>query len=151
MIAEIGAALGGVVFVAIGAAISPQNVAGMIRGVRSSKWPRTDAEVISSNVVRSRDAEGGSMYRVVVSYRFVLAGDEFRGSRVYFGDWMQLPSRRMAEKTARRFSAGSRVCVSYNPAQPCDCVLCPGFRWVLVYELAGGIIFAGFGVGLIAS
>ncbi len=135
-----------IVFTGAGSVILAASAIAAIRGFGSKAWPRTDAVVIVSCVVQPRDTEGGRLYKVNIRYRFVVAESETVGTRVYFGDWLELPFSVVANRLARRFPVGSHVTVSYNCERPEDSVLETGFHMSVLYGTALGGVFVWLGL-----
>jgi hypothetical protein len=97
------------------------------RARASAAWPRADGDIVGSAArVEDYHDDGEPMLRTVISYRYHVGGEPYRGERVFFGDGIAL---RFAGPGRRRLAAypiGRRVRVAYDPADPAISVLEPG-------------------------
>ncbi len=106
-------------------------------------WVFTDAQVQSSDVV-SIPAKRGTNYdaRIVVMYRIgnsvitTMVNSGYRSSR-----------RSHAQDWVEHYSAGSRVRIAYNPLQPSDVRLDPGYNR---YFFAVPLLVSEVGLGFAA-
>jgi hypothetical protein len=103
----------------------------------SQSWPSAPGRVLGSGVETSSGSEGGTVYRPVIRYSYMVGGQEYHNNRRVFGDTTSSGDRRGAERTAARFVVGSAVPVYYNPANPQDAVL----------ERKSGVAGLMFGIG----
>lgn len=108
-----------------GASLLAWTLAEARRGLQSRAWPRTTGTVIGAQVVERRSAGSSYLYRVAVTYRYVVAGHAYEGTRRSFGGEF-LDDRPSAERELRAFASGTCVGVYYDPNAPSDAVLDPG-------------------------
>lgn len=119
-------------------------------GTASTQWPKTQARIISSNVV------GGLGLRskkcsVNVEYEFTIRSINFRGRTLQFGQ--PLLEESQAVKIAAKYPTGTTVDAFYCPENPKLSVLEPGFGntgfvLVLTSALFGCIFFTVGTIGL---
>lgn len=134
------------VFLVIGIGVLLWTGWDVVSALRSRRWPQVDGTIVVSDLQRSKDSEGGFMYRPEVTYRYSIDGKEYTGSRTRYGDWLQLSWSKPAVKTVRRYAVGTAVAVRYDPRDPEDSVLEPGVHGVLFGCLVFGAMFAIFGI-----
>jgi hypothetical protein len=105
------------------------------------EWPRAEAEVVSSRVVEhvTRDEP---LYAGELLLVFPVDGRPVTAEYVFPHE---STSRERKQKQVGRYPAGSRQTVSYNPADPTDIRLAPGYSvdfFVVPVFLAGtSVIF----------
>jgi hypothetical protein len=97
------------------------------RAQASVAWPQADGAIVGSEArVEDYHDDGEAMLRTVISYRYHVGSEWYRGERVFFGDGLAL---RFAGPGRRRLAAyplGHHVRVAYDPADPTVSVLEPG-------------------------
>jgi hypothetical protein len=130
--------IGAVVFGAIGTGILTWTAINFVYALLSRSWPKAIGAVIASDLRRSRDSEGGYLYRAEVSYRYSVDGQEFVATRSRFGDRLEVSWSAAAANLVRRYPVGTAVHVHYDPTDPSEAVLEPGIN---------GLLFAGAGTG----
>jgi Protein of unknown function (DUF3592) len=116
----------GLVFAAIGALGVTWSAWELVQAVDSKNWSTTDGIVVVSDLQRTRDTDGGYMYRAEVSYRYTVDGTELVSSRPRFGSRVSLSWSRPAVRTTRKYPVGAHVTVLYDPSDPGEAVLEPG-------------------------
>ena len=137
----------GVVFMAIGAAGVVWSIWELVQALSSSRWSQTEGLVLVSDLQRTRDGDGGYMYRPEVSYSYQAGGADFVGTRPKFGARISLSWSGPAARTTRKYPVGSRVTVWYDPADPQESVLETGVTALAWLSLAAGSIFLALGIG----
>ncbi|MDQ3059090.1 MAG: DUF3592 domain-containing protein [Pseudomonadota bacterium] len=90
------------------------NALEIIRARDAVAWVKAEAVVMSA-VVKSGCARGNSYY-AEVRYRYAVAGQDYDGRRVSFGD-LECGAHEKATSIIERFPEGARVAVYYDPAQ----------------------------------
>jgi hypothetical protein len=113
----------------------------------STKWPAVPGRVTESHLTTSHDRHG-TTYGAHVEYTYTVEGREHRGSTVWFGE-DRTSDRSAAQKTLALFPTGKEVRVFYQPDEPDTSVLEPGTYPSSYVVLAGGLIFALVGVGML--
>lgn len=136
-------------FIGIGCVTFWMGVQGVLEARASLSWPKTEGLITKSGVsettTRTRDNNRNERvsrsYSASIEYEFQVEGQTLRGSRVtIISD--QFGSKDYARAVSDRYPLGAKVSVSYNPADPNECVLEPG-RWSgsgLMFVLAGGFL-----------
>ena len=120
---------------------------------RAMTWPKTKARILSSGLVEDsmRTATGqiGTGFFPRVTYSYKVAGKEYTGERISFGD-LRL-NYTDAENVKSRFTVDEEVEVSYNPENPEEAALAPQAKRGLKSLIPGIFMFAcGFIVILLA-
>lgn len=141
----------GLMFAGLGACFAAWSLWELIQAVASKKWARTDGVVVVSDLQRSRDSDGGYMYRPEISYRYEVNGNEFVASRPRFGSSVSVNWSGPAVRITRKYKAGSRVTVFYDPTDPSQSVLEPGVTVLVWVSLVGGLIFTTLGFAFVLS
>jgi hypothetical protein len=126
------------VFGAIGTGILTWTAVNFVYALLSRSWPKAIGAVIASDLRRSRDSEGGYLYRNEVSNRYSVDGQEFVATRSRFGDRLVVSWSAAAAKLVRRYPVGSVVHVHDDPTDPSEAVLEAGIN---------GLLFAAAGMG----
>jgi len=67
----------GMLFAALGAGVIVWSLWNLVQAFGSRKWETTEGVVLVSDLQRSRDSDGGVMYRPEISYRYTVQGHEF--------------------------------------------------------------------------
>ena len=111
------------------------------------QWQSGSCEIISSRVQTSPGSEGGSVYRVDVTYRYFVDDRGFVGGRYQFMDWSTSGYRGKAAIVAR-LRPGSRTDCWVNPASPDDAVIDRGLTADLWFVLIPLLFIAVGGAGM---
>jgi hypothetical protein len=141
----------GIAFAVIGALGVVWSVWELGRSIRSSRWLRTEGVVLVSDLQRSRDSDGGYMYRPEISYSYQVDGADFVASRRKFGSRISLSWSVPAARAVRKYPAGSRVSVWYDPTDPQEAVLETGITTLVWISLAASALFLSLGIGALAA
>ncbi len=111
------------------------------RSWTSEAWSSVTGMIVSSDVqtISRRDSDGHSdtNYRVVVRYTYNVLDEEYIGTRIRFGA-ISYNKNSTAQEEERRYPAGKRVEVFYDPENPSTAVLIKG---------AGGGVWLSIGLG----
>lgn len=128
------------IFLVIGGAMAfwGLNILGDARA--SASWPTAEGRVVSSQVEYSTDSEGGDSYQPEVTYAYTVAGVQYSGHQIKFGE-NSYSSRRQAEEIAGRYSVGNSVAVYYEPENPQKAILEPGVTAGSYIVFSVGAIF----------
>jgi len=135
----------GIIFAGLGAGVLAWSVWNLIKTAASRNWMTTQGVIVASDLRRSRDSEGGFLYRPEVSYRYTVDGSELVSARTRFGDRMSLSWSGPALKLVRRYAVGATVIVHYDPDDPGEAVLEPGVTGYILSGLFFGFVFALIG------
>ena len=108
-------------------------------------WEETPCRIVSSQVATSSDSDGGTTYKVDITYTYVVEGGEFRGSRY---DFMTVTSSGYDGKAAvvARYPAGTKAICWVNPANRTESVLSRDFSLTYLIGLFP-LIFVAAGAG----
>jgi hypothetical protein len=115
----------GLVFLAVAAVLVWLLRQAMQRAADSAHWPSADGSVIAASMQVVAGAEQ-SRFRPLVEYAYCVGGRDYRGSRIQWGNLIDLPSRSAAAKVVGHYRTGTTVKVYYDPRQPRVAVLQPG-------------------------
>lgn len=124
----------------------------------SLSWPSVEGSVVQTEVrrdTRSKGSSGATLntyveYYVSVNYTYDVEGNPYFASRYSLGQGDRV-SRRYKERSdaeaeaASRFPEGTTVTVHYDPKQPTEAVLAPGWNWGTFAPLLIGIFLGGSG------
>jgi hypothetical protein len=118
---------------------------------RSLAWQSVDGRIVSSSTRVNKGADGprGSSrtptIAASVTYEYTVAGVDYVGHRVQFGDYASSSGRHAADVRSR-YPDDKAVRVAYDPAAPEESVLEPGFTGAgLLFGLLGMLFGAGAG------
>ena len=111
----------------------------------SPGWPTTDGTIISRRIVGQRfkqyDDTFYTNFDVYIRYQYSVSGISYSSLSVNAIDTPFYPS-----SIANRYPAGKDVIVYYNPNDPSEAVLEPGF--VSIFKAFDVFSYLFFGVGL---
>ncbi|MEQ8846995.1 DUF3592 domain-containing protein [Botrimarina sp.] len=119
----------------------------------SQSWRRADAEVVSTELLRT-STDGGVSYRVEAEYRYEVDGQTYTGDRVSLASAFESDSfaRRLHERLESAKAAGKTVTVWVDPESPERALIDRDLRWrVVVFHLPFVICFGLFGFGLLGG
>lgn len=125
--------------VCLGAVLAAIGGRGLWRGVETLKWPRVEAEIVSSDVtVRTSATSSGTpsigvvsggprseFAAYAVSFRYTIDGVEHIAHGVERGD-LGLQNSQVSRDLGSAHPVGSRASVAVNPADPDDAWLVVG-------------------------
>jgi Protein of unknown function (DUF3592) len=94
--------------------------------IAATRWSTTVGTVKTSEVFEDRGGRGVG-YVPRVAYTFTINGQARSGNRFYNREARGTASQ--AQQAIRAYSAGARVKVYYNPANPAESLLSPGLWW----------------------
>ena len=92
---------------------------------QAQDWPKVPATITASSIREDTDSDGTS-YLPEFSYRYTVAGSEYRST--VHTEGLPFPSTEdAARKMVKQFAVGSTVQVAVNPINPAHAVLDTGF------------------------
>jgi hypothetical protein len=107
----------------------------------AADWPRTPAQIETSEVVSERHFKDGDqgtlMHRPQVRYRYSAPGGSHVGDKLAITGRLY-PREEQARRALARYPAGATVLARYNPADPAEAIL--------QRDGAGGVGFVLFGL-----
>jgi hypothetical protein len=123
-----------------------------LKARRALDWPHVAGIVVSSSIGDRRYYHGGKemvSYHPLVSYRYAVDGQEYRGSRIKVHD--KGGSRGWAKLMTDRYAEGVGVEVYFDPDHPKSAVLEPGahFGPHLLFLFGFGIVFGSIFVWIL--
>jgi hypothetical protein len=95
------------------------------RATQSRNWPSVQGSVIETSLEVIADSVQWR-FRPAVEYAYRVGNKDYRGSRIQWGDRIDLPSRAAAARVIGHYRTGKPVRVYYDPRQPAVAVLQPG-------------------------
>jgi hypothetical protein len=125
----------------------------LVHILSARRWQSASCEIISSRVQANPGSDGGSTYRVDLTYRYFVDDRGYVGDRYQFMDWSTSGSRGKAGIVAR-LRPGTRTQCWVNPDDPSDAVIERGLTsdlWLGLIVLpfvivgGGGIYFTAVG------
>ena len=133
----------GLLFILFGVFCLSIGVVGLVGGLASRDWLRTDGVITAASVYTQTGVSGPESFTSVtygakISYDYKVAGVTYTGTRVGFGDLVG--SEKRAQAIVSQYQPGTTVSVFYSPTNPKKAVLERG--------VFGGI-WIGFGVGTV--
>jgi len=116
----------------------------------AAAWPSAAGKILAAEIVVDESGAGGedgtTWYNPVVTYAYEVAGTEFQGRRLRFGN-PHCSSRKKAEAAIAPYTIGSSVVVHYSPERPDEAVLETGKPSPIYLILAlFGLPFVAFGL-----
>lgn len=136
----------GIIFIAVGGCIAFFFGKPILDKAKASEsWPSTQGTVLSSEVVRSRDSDGDTMYAADVVYSYSVNDQIYESSQIKIGPKSKSSSSSGAYKVRNKYPKGSTVTVYYDPNAPEEAALEAGVSFNSYIILMIGLVF--FGVG----
>ncbi len=119
---------------------------GAYYGYQSRSWPSTRGLIEESTIKTRVKKKGRKKRSLVINYRYKVDGMTYRNGKAQYLDNM-FYSKTMKQRIVSRYQAGSQAPIHYNPANPAQAVLIPGFPiWSFFGGLIVGILFSGIGL-----
>jgi len=112
----------------------------------STNWPTADGVIESSEVAKSTNSDGDTMYSAEVVYQYEVNGQKLDSDNVFFGGDYSSSSRSDASGTVNRYPVGKEVEVFYDPDEPSNSVLEPGAKWMSYMVYGIGMVFLVVGL-----
>ena len=122
------------------------------QALRSASWPTADGEVLSSSVASHRSSSQGrssTTYGAEVHYRYEVDGVRYENDDLRIGQ-VFTAFRSQAQKAARRHPRGPAK-IYYDPSDPQNSVLEPGFHLGNCLMPGVGLLFTVVGVILVVD
>ncbi len=107
------------------------------RGAEAADWPTTSATILSATVEQRESERYNSdtharttviMHEAKLRYGYDVGGQAYENDRINFG-YSGDSDPRYAHDYIAAHPVGSTMIVSYNPVDPSDSLLAPGFDW----------------------
>jgi len=137
------------IFLGIGLAVLGLGLWNSVKAFNSNSWPTAQGVITRADISTSTSDED-IMYAAEIRYTYQIDGQEMHGSQVTFGD-ISTSNQRNAERAVGQYKLGSAVQVYYNPDNPLEAVLQPGFTGGLLLPLGIGAAFTLVGGGMAAG
>ena len=121
----------------------------ILTGINSTRWPTTRGRIVTSEITMEyRPNHDTTYYHPEVTYTYSVAGQEYQGRQVSVGDH-DSDSVKSARKITDKYFRTMDVEVFYDPNDPSNALLEPGFRFssVLIF-MAGAVFFIAAILGL---
>ena len=109
-------------------------------------WPTVEADVVRSEVVRTEDSDGNTLYRPSIEFAYSVNGKDYRS---FGGSHVSTSNYEATMRKLEVYAAGSRHRIWYNPADPNEIHFDVGYNFGFFFLpiLLGsmGIVFTAFG------
>ena len=127
-------------------------VATLVEWMSMRSWVRVDAEIVSVNLQQNSGSDS-TTYEVTASYRYVVNGQEYSGSRVALHSGSDNIGHHHRDAYAELSGyRGKTFRCFVDPSSPSDAVLYRDLRYGLVgFYLLFVVLFGGAGFGMIAA
>ena len=116
----------------------------------SKEWPTVEGVVSYSELTKTRDTDGNSMYSPNIQYYYTVNGDAFQGSDIQTVDG-STSLKSSVKKTLAKYPKGKTVTVFYDPDYPSIAVLEPGASFLFTLLLKVPLLFCFFAVIMVFS
>ncbi len=133
----------------IGAIVILVTLFDFYRALACRSWSSTQGTITAANAsIVSNYQQTRKLFSTKNSvnfyYQYAVNGENYLGSRIFFGDtFLSLFSFVAAKGSVEKYKENQTVTVYYNPAKPQDSVLEPGIKWQAVAAfLLGGVLIA---------
>lgn len=106
-------------------------------GYRSTRWARTDGQILETGLMHYEGPETGHTHSPWVRYSYTVDGQTFEAERVQFAPPKDPgPEAVVLQRVQAAYPLGSPHEVYYDPADPSQAVLIPGIDPFLLGGLA---------------
>lgn len=115
-----------------------------------ARWPAATGTVVESEIVTHASSDMRhrvAVYAPRVSYRYSVAGREYRGERVGFVSWRSSDRSESAAVVAR-YPRGARIQVYHDPGSPDAAVLDREPSWLPWIFLVVGVLVMAIAAGV---
>ena len=116
-------------------------------------WEEVSAKIVSAELKRSDDSDGGTTYRAVATYDYVYHDQNYRGERVSFhggSDNIGSFHKDIYKELSQHQKTGQPFRCYVNPDEPSESVLYRDLRWeMLCFMMLFALVFGGVGFGLL--
>lgn len=106
----------------------------------SKEWPSTQGVITFSELSKSHNSEGNTMYSANVHYTYSVGSNKYNDSNIRTVDGSS-SSKRAAKNTVRKYAKGTKVTVFYDPEFPNTAVLEPGTDFLFGMLLKLPLVF----------
>jgi len=101
----------------------------------STKWPEYSATIVESAYEEVEDFEGGVVYRVIITYRYMVGGEQYENSNYDFCN--QSVHQYEREQLLARYPVGKIIAVRVNPKNPASAVIVAGVTyWHYIWSIS---------------
>lgn len=138
-----------ILFILIGLVISYFTYSLLINSFESKNWPKKEGVILSSEFVSSIDSDKKPIYTAEILYEYYIENIKYVGNSVTVGGLTYTSNPNYAQLLINKYQKNTKVEVFYNPKNPEQAVLEPGFNWLASLPFLIGIIFSF--VGLIGA
>ncbi len=116
----------------------------------SKSWPTTQGIITRSEVRQQKQPSGGgsSSFIAEVSYEYKVDSLSYRNDRISRMDF-GTSNRSSVREKKKKYPLGKEVVVFYNPANPLDALLEPGWGWIQAIPLGLGAAFSLAGLSML--
>ena len=112
----------------------------------SKSWLKTEGIIAHSDIQRSRNNDGKTMYSADIRYEFYVEKELFEGDKISFGSGFSSSSSSLAKKKLKKYPLNKKVDVYYDPEFPGSSVLNPGGSiWTKIIKYLP-LLFSFFGI-----
>jgi hypothetical protein len=133
------------IFILVGGAMVISSGRAMVQGIQARRWPHTVGRVLSVENKDSSDSESSSR-QIHVRYAYHVEGQSFEGTVIH--PTYKVSSFESAHQELQELlRPDQKVRVYYEGYHPDRSTLSTGFYSCSLAGLAGGLLFAGAGLG----
>lgn len=145
--------VGAILFVSLFLLIGLGTLTGGVLIARKSgeslKWPQANGEIVVSRVINAYTTGSTQMYAVDVEYRYAIQDHVYTAKKIKDGDYSSSDWKEM-QRIAGRYLPRQPVTVYYDPTNPENALLEPGYgstAWI-PFLIGGVFTLVGAGLGL---
>jgi hypothetical protein len=117
----------------------------------SFSWPTAEGTIKISYVDQYRGSDRDILYRPIIKYSYFVMDTEYHSNKVSLSVITAANWRRLAAKKVDRYPVGKRVKVYYDPTNPVQAVLEPGFKWYTPIWILGVLLFLAIPIAFVAQ
>jgi len=131
----------GLIFAFLGLWCLAMGISMGIEGIKAQKWPRAKGRIIMSKVEELRTKSNIRVARLCLHLEYLyMVGDRIlEGHRLNSG-WRCFASEDYIKEVLKKYPAGKKVEVYYNPQNPEISMLEPGLNWSVFLMCGFGLV-----------
>jgi hypothetical protein len=132
------------IFIIVGSWILAKGIRMCLKAHHSKGWEVVSCTIERSGIGEEKDSEGDPMFEAKIGYRYVYAGEQYSGDKIFFG-YSASSEEEDSSQLIAVFPEGREVEAYINPKNPKEAVLIPGIKRMALIRVWGGFGFAFMG------
>lgn len=137
-------------FLLVGTLFSVKSLYLILNAYKSKSWPTVNGIIVSSEIEQKSVMDSHrKQYRLKIFYYYYVNNEKYESERISFSE-KSYPTKIKAQEQLDKYTKNSNIKVFYNPQNPTQSVIEPGWDWQNWGSIIIGVICFLIGiVGLI--